>query len=65
MLYLELLAELSDHLIVEIGTIARNDPLWYTVSKDQIMLNELCHDVLGYRSKGSCFNPLRKVINHY
>ena len=64
-LYLELLVELSDHLVIEIGTIVRNDPLWYTVSTDQIMPNELCHDVLGYSRKGSCFNPLRKVINSY
>ena len=37
MLYLELLAELSDHLVVEIGTIIRNDPLRYTVSTDQVV----------------------------
>ena len=37
MMCLELLAELSDHLVVDIGTIVRNDPLWYTVSTDQIM----------------------------
>ena len=46
MLYLELLAELGDHRVVEIGAIVRNDPLWYTVSTDQIMLNEPCHDFL-------------------
>ena len=51
MLYLELLAELSDHLVVKIGTIIRNDPLWYTVSTDQIVPNEPCYDVLGYGSK--------------
>ena len=61
MLYLELLAELGDHLIVEICTIVRNDPLWYTVSANQIVPNKPCHDVLGYSSKGSSFNPLRKV----
>ena len=65
MLYFELLAELSDHLVVEIGAIVRNDLLWYTVSTDQIVSNEPCHDVLGYGSKGSCFNPLCKVINCY
>ena len=65
MLYLELLAESGDHLIVEIGTIVRDDSLGYTVSIDQIMPNEMCHDVLGYGSKGSCFNPLRKIINCY
>ena len=55
MLYLELFAEFGDHLIVEICTIVRNDPLWYTISTDQIVPNEPCHDVLGYGSKGSCF----------
>ena len=65
MLYLELLAELSDHLVIDIYTIVRNDPLWYTVSTNQIMPNKPCHDVLGYGSKGSRFNPLRKVINFY
>ena len=34
MLYLKLFAELSDHRIVDICTIVRNDPLWYTVSTD-------------------------------
>ena len=65
MLYLELLTELGDHFIVEICTIIRYDPLWYTVSIDQIVPNETCHNVLGYRSKGSCFNPLYKVITRY
>ena len=65
MLYLELLAELSDHLFVKIGTIVRNDPIWYTVSTDQVVSNEPCHDVLGYDSVGSCFNPLCEVINRY
>ena len=64
-LYLELLVELSDHLVVKIGTIVRNDPLRYSVSTDQVVPNEPCHDVLGYGSKGSCFNPLGKVINRY
>ena len=26
-------------------------------------LNEPCHDVLGYGSKGRCFDPLGKIIN--
>ena len=65
MLYLEFLAEFSDHLVVEIGTIVRNDPLWYTISTDQIMSDKSRHDVLGYYIKGSCLNPLRKVINCY
>ena len=44
-LYLELLAELSDHLVVKIGTIICNDPLWYTVSTDQVVPNEPCHEI--------------------
>ena len=62
-LYLELLAELSDHLVVKIGTIVRNDPFRDAVSTDQIVSNEPCHDVLGYSGIGSYFNPLREVIN--
>ena len=65
MLYLELLGELGDHIIVEICTIIRNNPLWYTIPTDQVMPNKPCHNVLGHGSKGSCFNPLRKVINSY
>ena len=65
MLYLELLAELSDHLVVKIGTIVRNDPLRYTVSTDQVVPNEPFHDALGYGGVGSCFDPLREVINCY
>ena len=65
MLYLELLAEFGHHLIVEICTIIRNDPFWYTVSTDQIVSEEPRHDVLGYYSKRSCLNPLRKIINSH
>ena len=65
MLYLELLAELSDHLVVKISTIIRNDPLRYTISTEQVVPNETCHDVLGYGSVGSCFNPFCEVINRY
>ena len=43
MLYLELLAKLGDHLIIEICTIVRNDPLWYTISTNQIVSNEPGH----------------------
>ena len=47
MLYLKLLAELGDHHIIEICTVVRNDPLGYTISTDQIVLDEPRHDVLG------------------
>ena len=62
MMYRELFAELGDHCIVEICTIVHNNPFWYTISTYQIVPNKPCHDVLGYGSKGRCFNPLRKVI---
>ena len=65
MLYLELLAELGDHHIIEICTIVRNDPLWYTISTDQVVPNKPCHDVLGYCNEGSFLNPLCKLINGY
>ena len=65
MLYLKLFTELGDHRIVEICTVVCNDPLWYTVSTDQIVSNKSCHNVLGHSSKGSCLNLLRKVINYY
>ena len=63
MLYFELLAELSDHLVIQIGTVVCNDSFRDAVSTDQVMPNELCHDVLGYCGVGSCLNPLREVIN--
>ena len=64
-LYLELLAELGDHLVVKIGTVVRNDPFRDAVSTDQVMPNEPYHDILGYRSIGSCFDPLREIVNRY
>ena len=63
MLYLKLFAELGDHCIVEICTIVCNDPLWYTVSIDQIVSDKPGHYVLGHCSKGSCLNLFRKLIN--
>ena len=55
MLYLELFIELGDHCIVEICTIVRNDPLWYTISTNQIVSDEPRHDILGYCSERSHF----------
>ena len=65
MLNFELFTELGDHCIVEICTVVSNDPLWYTISTNQIVPDELRHDVLGHCSKGSCLNPLREIINCY
>ena len=64
-LYLELFTELGDHCIVEIHTIVSDNPLWYTISTDQIVSNKPCYDVLGHSSKRGCLNPLCKVINGY
>ena len=65
MLNLELFTELGDHCVIEIFTIVSNNSLWDTISIDQIVLDELCHDVLGYCSKRRCLNPLREIINSY
>ena len=51
-LYLELFAELSDHLIIQIGTVVCNNPLRDAISTDQVVPNEPCHNSLGYRSIG-------------
>ena len=59
-LYLELFTELGDHCVVEICTIVSNNPLWYTISIDQIVSDKPRHDILGYCSKGSCLDPLRE-----
>ena len=64
-LYLELLAELSDHFVVKIGAIVRNDPFRDTVPTYQIVSNEPCHDILGYSGVRSFFNPLCKIINRH
>ena len=65
MLYLEMFTELGDHCVVEIHTIVSNNPLWYTISTDQVVSNKPCYDILGYCSKGSYLNPLCEVINCY
>ena len=63
MLNLELCVELGDHSIIDIGTIICDDSLWNTISSDKILFDESGHNILGDRSKGSCLNPLREVIN--
>ena len=64
-LYLESFAEFSDHSVIEIGTIVRNDSFRDAVPTDQIMPNEPCHNILGYSGVRSCFNPLCKLIDRY
>ena len=46
-LYLELLAELSDHLVIEIGTIVCNDPFRDTITKDEVVSDECGYHILG------------------
>ena len=65
MLYLELFTELDYHRVVEISTISSNNSLWHTIPTDQIMSDKPRYNVLGYCSKGSCFNPLCEIINSY
>ena len=65
MLYLELFTELGDHCVIDICTIVSNNSLWDTISTDQTVLDELCHDVLGYCHKGTFLNPLCELINCY
>ena len=60
---LELHAQCGDHIIVEIRTIVCDDPLWDTVPIYEILFDESGHNILGYKSEGSCLNPLREVVN--
>ena len=62
-LYLELFTEFSDHFVIEIGTIVRNDSFRDSVPTDQIMPDETRHDALGYCGIGSCLDPFREVID--
>ena len=63
MLNLELFTEISDYRVIEISTIVCDDSLRDTITTNQVMLDELCHHILGNRSKGGNLNPLREVIN--
>ena len=65
MLNLELFTEFSDHRVVEISTIIRDDSLRDTIMTNQVVLDELCHHILGNHSKGGSLNPLREVINNH
>ena len=51
MLDLKLHTELSDHSIIEIGTIICDDSLWSTIPTYKVMSDEPGHNVLGNRSK--------------
>ena len=64
-LYLDLFTEFGDHRVIEVGTIVSDDSLWHTVMTNQVMLDKLCHNILGNSSEGGSFNPLRKVINDH
>ena len=60
---IKLRAEFSDHIVVEISTIIRNDSLMDAISTDKVMLDEPSHNILGNRGKRGYFNPLCKVID--
>ena len=60
---LELHAGLSDHGIVDIGTIVRDDSLGDAIPTDEVMLNESSYHILGNRDERGCFNPFCEVVN--
>ena len=64
-MYLKLFAELSDHLVIKVGTVVCNDSFRDAIPTDQVMPNQPCHDILGYSGVRSCLNPLHKVIERY
>ena len=61
--YLELLAEIGDYLVVEIGTIVYDDPFGDDIPTFEVMFNEPGHNILGNGGKRDCFNPFCEVIN--
>ena len=63
MLDLEFLAQGSDHSIIQICTIACNDPLWDTVTTYEILLDEPGNNILGDGRERGFLNPLCKIIN--
>ena len=63
MLDLELLAQDSDHSIAQVRTIVCNDPLWNTLSTNEILLDEPGDNILGNRREGGFLNPLCKIVN--
>ena len=63
MMCLELLAQGSDHSVVEIYTIFLDDPFRDTVPANEIFLDEPGDNVLGNGSEGSCLHPLCKIVN--
>ena len=63
MLDLELLAQGGDHSIIQVRTIACNDPLRDTVTTDEILLDESGDNILGNGSGRSCLHPLGKIVN--
>ena len=48
---LELLAEFSDHSVVEVGTIVCDDSLGDAIPIDEVMLNESSYHILGNEGK--------------
>src|ERR1051325_7913309 len=65
MLDLELRAEFSDHLVVEIRAVICDNPFGSVVPTYKIMLDESSHNILSNRCERGCFYPLGKVINRH
>ena len=63
MLNLELLAQGSDHSVVQVCTIIGDNPVRDTIPANQVLLDEAGNHILCNGCKGSCFNPLGKVVN--
>ena len=63
MLNLELLAQGSDHSVVEICTVVSDDPFGDTIPENEIFIDEMGNNILGNRSERSRLNPLCEIVN--
>src|ERR1051325_9121677 len=62
---LELRAEFSDHLVVEIRVVICDNPFGSAIPTDKVMFDESSHNILGNRCKRGCFYPLGEVIDYH
>src|SRR3954463_11378502 len=62
---IELCTELSDHLIVQIGTIISDDSFGDAIPTDEVVFNESSYHVLGYGGERSSFYPFSEIVNGY
>ena len=63
MLNLELLAQSSDHNVVQICIVVNDDPVRDTIPAYEVLLDEAGNHILCNGGEGSFFDPLGKVIN--